>query len=142
MRLSARNERGAAAVEFAIVLPLLLTILFGTIEWGYYFFTREIVINSAREGARAGTLQYASGTDVPAAACNTTFAYLTNSGLIASKATVLYKKWVKTTGLETCPNNSSCVDVVYTYSSMTGFVDALLGAERKIHIHAYAEMRK
>jgi Flp pilus assembly protein TadG len=44
------------AVEFALVLPLMLLLVLGGIDWGYYFFTGEIVANAAREGARAGSL--------------------------------------------------------------------------------------
>ena len=45
-----------AAVEFAIVSLLFFTIVMGTIEWGWYFFIHQRVVNAAREGARAGTL--------------------------------------------------------------------------------------
>jgi Flp pilus assembly protein TadG len=45
------------AVEFALVLPLLLLLVLGGIDWGYYFFAGEIVANAAREGARAGSLE-------------------------------------------------------------------------------------
>jgi Flp pilus assembly pilin Flp len=51
-----RDERGAVAVEFALVAPLLLLLLLGGIDWGYYFLVGEIVANAAREGARAGAL--------------------------------------------------------------------------------------
>jgi hypothetical protein len=52
-----RRERGAAIVEFAVVLPLLLTILFGIIEYGWVFFIRQTLQNSAREGCRLLVLQ-------------------------------------------------------------------------------------
>lgn len=39
-------------VEFAVLLPILLTIVFGIIEFGYMFFVRQTLINAAREGAR------------------------------------------------------------------------------------------
>lgn len=51
------NERGAVAAEFALLLPLLLIILFGIIEFGMMMYGREIVTNAAREGARAGIVQ-------------------------------------------------------------------------------------
>ncbi len=129
------DERGAAAVEFALVLPLLLTIVFGTIEWGYYFFTREIVVNSAREGARAGTLQYAPPTSPSDVAVTAATDYLTNAGLDAARATVTA---VNAGGA--CPASSSCIRVLYTFPTLTGFLDAIFGPARTIE--AYAEMRK
>ena len=41
-------------VEFAIVLPLLLILVFGVIEFGIMFFNKAVVTNASREGARAG----------------------------------------------------------------------------------------
>ena len=50
------GERGASVVEFAIVLPILLVLLFGVIEFGFIFYNKEMLTNAAREGARAGIL--------------------------------------------------------------------------------------
>lgn len=52
-----RRERAAAIVEFAVVLPLLLTILFGIIEYGWIFMVRQTLQNAAREGCRLMVLQ-------------------------------------------------------------------------------------
>jgi len=47
-----RNERGAEAVEFALIaIPFLLLIL-GIIQYGFYFWTAETTNSSARETAR------------------------------------------------------------------------------------------
>ena len=51
------RARGAAVVEFAVVLPLLLTILFGIIEYGWVFMVRQTLQTAAREGARVAVLQ-------------------------------------------------------------------------------------
>ena len=48
------NQKGATAVEFAIVLSLLFTLIFGIIEFGLFIFNRQVITNAAREGARAG----------------------------------------------------------------------------------------
>lgn len=56
-RRSSERARGAAVVEFAVVLPLLLTILFGIIEYGWVFMVRQTLQTSAREGARIAILQ-------------------------------------------------------------------------------------
>ena len=46
------DERGAAAVEFAIVLPILVVILFGVIEFGIVMTKLVTYVSAAREGAR------------------------------------------------------------------------------------------
>ena len=56
MRANDSKQRGAAAVEFALVLPILLAIVLGVIDWGWYFCVREAAINASREGARTATL--------------------------------------------------------------------------------------
>lgn len=50
------RHRGAAAVEFALVVPLLLLLVFGCIDWGWFFFLDQVVTNAAREGARRGAV--------------------------------------------------------------------------------------
>jgi hypothetical protein len=48
------SQSGASAIEFALVLPLLLLFLFGIIEFGALFFDKAMITNASREGARAG----------------------------------------------------------------------------------------
>ena len=48
------SDEGASMVEFAIVLPLLLMLLFGTIEFGLLLFNKQVITNASREGARFG----------------------------------------------------------------------------------------
>jgi Flp pilus assembly protein TadG len=47
-----RSERGAAAVEFALVMPLLLLLVFGIVEFGLIMNRQITVTHAAREGAR------------------------------------------------------------------------------------------
>lgn len=51
------RERGAVAVEMAIVLPLLLLVLGGIIDFGRAYFTQIVLANAAREGARAAVVR-------------------------------------------------------------------------------------
>ena len=46
------NDRGASAVEFALVVPLLLLIVFGIINFGILFSQQITINNGVREGAR------------------------------------------------------------------------------------------
>ncbi len=48
------NKKGAAAVEFALCLPLLLLILFAIMEFGWYFTNQIVLANAVSAGARAG----------------------------------------------------------------------------------------
>lgn len=50
------SERGAAAVEFALVAPLLLLLLFGIISYGYMLSFRQAISQGAAEGARAAAV--------------------------------------------------------------------------------------
>lgn len=47
-------HRGASAVEFALVLPLLIVFVFGIIEFGLLMYNQQVITNASREGARAG----------------------------------------------------------------------------------------
>jgi Flp pilus assembly protein TadG len=70
-----RGERGAALVELAVVLPLLLVVLLGTIDFGRAFRTAMIVTNAARAGAQFGAQSLANAGN--------------NSGIIAAADAVL-----------------------------------------------------
>ena len=50
------RERATAIVEFAVVLPLLLSIVFGIIEYGWVFMIRQTLQTAAREGCRMAVL--------------------------------------------------------------------------------------
>lgn len=47
-----RGERGASAVEFALVMPILLVLVFGLIQYGLYFWAVQGGADAARHGAR------------------------------------------------------------------------------------------
>jgi Flp pilus assembly protein TadG len=57
-RLSRRaaSDRGAVAVEFALILPVLLLIVVGTIEFGRVYSQVQVYNGSAREGARCAAV--------------------------------------------------------------------------------------
>ena len=56
MRTRMRNERGAALLETAITLPILLFICVGIFEFGRAYQTWQVVTNASREGARAAVI--------------------------------------------------------------------------------------
>jgi Flp pilus assembly protein TadG len=54
------ERRGVAAVELAIVAPLLVLLLFGIVEFGSVFFVRQTMVLAARSGARQLAIQGAT----------------------------------------------------------------------------------
>jgi hypothetical protein len=52
-----RGDEGASALEFAIVVPILLLLLFGMLEFGLIFQAQLAVTHAAREGARLAVVQ-------------------------------------------------------------------------------------
>jgi Flp pilus assembly protein TadG len=55
------NERGAAAVEFALLAPVLIMLLFGIMEFGRAYSTQISLTNAAREGARVMAITNSAG---------------------------------------------------------------------------------
>ncbi|GAA1829909.1 TadE/TadG family type IV pilus assembly protein [Microlunatus capsulatus] len=56
-----RSERGAAAVEFALVLPLLVLLFAGVAEMGRIYYLQATLSGAAREGARVMALRNDAG---------------------------------------------------------------------------------
>jgi Flp pilus assembly protein TadG len=79
------RRRGAAMIEFALVLPLLVTIMMGIIEFGRAMTVQTILTNAAREGARNAILAGATDTGVQTAVTT----YLSNSGITAGSTTTI-----------------------------------------------------
>ena len=61
-----RSERGAELIEFALVLPLLLLIVLGIVDFGFLFQRMQVMTNAAREGARIAVLPGYATPDVQA----------------------------------------------------------------------------
>lgn len=76
----ARSERGAELIEFALVLPLLLVIVLGMVDFGFLFQRLEVVTNAAREGARMAVLPGYATADIQARVLN----YVQTGGLVTT----------------------------------------------------------
>ncbi len=59
-----KQRRGAAAVEMALVMPVLFLMVFGIIEFGWMMSVQNTLVNAAREGARLGALQGYDAADM------------------------------------------------------------------------------
>jgi Flp pilus assembly protein TadG len=59
-----KNDRGAAMIEMALTLPLLLLLSVSVFEFGRAFQTWQVLTNATREGARVASLPGTSDTAV------------------------------------------------------------------------------
>ena len=64
MRVRSR-DRGASAVEFALVVPLLIALMLGILAFGHAFHVQSVLSNAARDGVRVVALQDTSGGSDP-----------------------------------------------------------------------------
>ena len=67
-RTKSPRRLGAAAVEFALVAPLLFTLIFAAIDCGRAMMGLDLVANAARDGCRTGALSNGTNTSVISAA--------------------------------------------------------------------------
>jgi Flp pilus assembly protein TadG len=56
MTRTTRTDRGAALVEFAMILPILILLVFGVIEFGRGYHTKSTLTHAARESVRVAAL--------------------------------------------------------------------------------------
>jgi Flp pilus assembly protein TadG len=71
LRRCATADDGASAVEFALVLPILLLILFGIIDYGLWFEDSISLRQGVRDAARQGVVGNYDGGDPTCAAMST-----------------------------------------------------------------------
>lgn len=113
-----QSERGAVAVEFAFVVPLLLLILLGIVEFGRAYNVQISLTHAARETARTMAIKTVSATETDPWA----------AAVAAGKAAAPALDGTKMTFAKpaTCSVDPT-IDVVitYDYGTLTGVVGAM-----------------
>lgn len=102
------QRRGVALVEFAIVLPVLLLIVIGAIEFARAINIKQVVVNSAREGARIVALP-------PGVNSNEALVRSRVDDYLTSNALDLSKRTVTIVGIDGAPGTVGEVTVTYQY---------------------------
>jgi Flp pilus assembly protein TadG len=51
-----KGQRGLAALEFGLIAPLVMILLFGVVEFGLALWRKQILTSAVREGARKGVV--------------------------------------------------------------------------------------
>lgn len=105
-----RRQSGAAAVEFALVLPILIILVLGIVEFGYFFFLNSAAAGAAREGARAAAISGATADGTVRAVQ----AFTDTTGRTATAT-------VSPATTDCVPGSPVVVTVTSTYGSLTHF---------------------
>jgi Flp pilus assembly protein TadG len=124
------GDRGAAAVEFALLLPLLLLIIFGLIDFGRALNAQITLTQAAREGARLDAL----GSYTSSQICTRVETAATGLNLTCSNVTVEYSL-SGSTSAGVCPAGAAVgggdgvVQVSYPFTFITpiGAIARLVG---------------
>ena len=107
------KERGAVAVEMAILLPLLLLIVIGIIEFGRVLNVQVSLTEAAREGAREAAIHFDDpGLDV------------TGTALAAAPSLAGLPVGVASDAASCALGSNVTVTTSVTLPSMTGFLDS------------------
>jgi Flp pilus assembly protein TadG len=107
-----RRDEGAALIEAAFTLPLLLFVSIGIIEFGRAFQTWQVVTNAAREGARIAVLPGMTDDDVKARVAN----YMQMGITAPESATVLIDRTTTVPLGGTVTASASKVTVQYPFT--------------------------
>lgn len=120
MRQRLRNDRGANLVEFALVMPFLLLLLLGMVEFSWTLATNLDVKQGAREGARLTAVNFpdTGNADMAAEICN-------RMDLVGDDTATIIT-WASDGSPEV--GEGVTVTVSTPHSTLTGFVDWAFGA--------------
>ena len=109
------DERGVAALEFVLVFPFLMTVLFGIVDTSLLLCDKAVITNASREAARAGVVvrvPQLSASEVS----NVALAYAQNNLVTGGKATTPTINVDQSAG--TSPGSPLKVTVTYTYDGL------------------------
>ncbi len=119
-----KKQEGAGLVEFAIVAPLFVVLLFGLVEFGLSVYDKEMLTNASREGARFGVVYCTPRKTIDDIKAKVR-EYLTKAGFSGTAT-------INVTGAGGASGSSLTVSVTYPYQfqvlpqflrSMTGSIN-------------------
>jgi Flp pilus assembly protein TadG len=109
------RDRGVAAVELALCMFVLVPLMLGTIDYGYYFYVAENVVEAQQAGATAASRTSIGGT------CSASSAQLAAATLAATSAMTVYMANVGSSlsGVTLSNTTPTCVTTTSTPSVAT-----------------------
>jgi Flp pilus assembly protein TadG len=127
-------------VEFALVLPVFLMLVFGTVDLGRAIFYQSLLNNAVRDGARYGTVSQ----DTATVQQHIRTGLNQFAGAVTTCAAVIYSSSLLT-GAPACANSGSASPGAYGYVTVTAAlpfspVVGLYGTGWQITLHAQSTM--
>lgn len=122
-----KNQYGSSLVEFLIVFPALILVVFGVIEFSVLFYDYAIIYNASRNGARYGVVVRSSSSSyaTPAEVINYTQTYCT--GKLLTFSTTAASATITATQSANPPTRGSLLTVTVSYPYSYLLVHKLVG---------------
>jgi len=120
LRHPRNTELGQSLVEFSMVLPIFLVLIFGLVDFGRAFYAWLIVTEAAREGARAAAVQGDASTvnsKIYASFCSGTGSPPPSSSCGIDDSSSVFQ--ITTGNLQGTRGQETTVDITYTFSFVT-----------------------
>ena len=131
------SEKGAELIEFAIVLPLLLLIVMGIVDFGFMFQRYVVLTNAAMEGARVAVLPGYLDADVR----DRVIAYAAGGGIAGTVTPNVVDTTVPAPGGATWPAKEVTVTHDYGFNYLGPIAAIFGGGSRTVTLTARSTMR-
>jgi Flp pilus assembly protein TadG len=120
--LRLKKQEGSSLVEFSVLAPLFVVLLFSLVEFGMSIYSKEVITNASREGARLGVV-YSTPRKTVSDITTTIQSYLTKSGFTGTPT-------ISVTGAGGTSGSQLTVNVTYpyTFQVLPNFVSTLAGS--------------
>jgi Flp pilus assembly protein TadG len=120
-RLRRRSESGGTVVEFAIVLPLFFAILFGCVDYGWYYYQKFTLASSVQAGVRSALSVAESDSPDPWSTAQTyAISKLSGGGIAPASITWGPAAGSRYSGVK--PNRTITMTASYTFTPLVGLV--------------------
>jgi len=101
----ARCKVGAAAVEFALIVPVVLAALTGIVNYGLAMYNKMELVSAARAGAQQAIIDRTDTTAIKNAVVNSTNVGVTTADVTTTESYLCADGTVVTLSTDTCVNN-------------------------------------
>lgn len=123
MKRKLKNENGQSMVEFALIVPLLLLIIVGIIEFGFMFSGYLTLTNASREAVRTISLGRSDSAAILRA--NDTIVNLDKDQMLVK---------IDPSDAAREQGDSVTVTITYDYTFLTPFMEAIFGGDFQIEV--------